>query len=96
MPGSLRRLRLPAAAAVAAIAAGGVALWLAERSLGPRRAAVVAIFAATYVVIAIGKFPGLYLDRAGAALLGASLMIAAGVLPLDAALHAIDFDTVAL
>ncbi len=96
MPGSLRRLRLPAAAAVAAIAAGGAVLWLAERSLGPRRAAVVAIFAATYVVIAIGKLPGLYLDRAGAALLGASLMIAAGVLPLGAALRAIDFDTIAL
>ena len=30
----------------------------------------ILIFAATYVVIAIGKLPGYRLDRAGAALLG--------------------------
>ncbi|HEY1259070.1 MAG TPA: anion transporter [Stellaceae bacterium] len=70
--------------------------WLAVAALGPRPAAAVAIFVATYAVIAIGRLPGFYLDRAGAALLGASLMIATGVLPLDAALHAIDFDTIAL
>src|SRR2546427_11986934 len=33
----------------------------------------VAIFAATYLVIALGKLPGYHLDRSGAALLGASL-----------------------
>jgi Na+/H+ antiporter NhaD/arsenite permease-like protein len=60
------------------------------------RTAAIAIFAATYIVMAIGKLPGFYLDRAGAALLGASLMIAAGVLSLDAALRAIDFATLAL
>jgi hypothetical protein len=32
--------------------------------------AAVAIFAATYLVIAIGKLPGYQLDRAGGALLG--------------------------
>ncbi len=58
--------------------------------------AAVAIFAATYIVIAIGKLPGFYLDRAGAALLGASLMVATGVLSLDQALRSIDFDTIAL
>ncbi len=36
------------------------------------------------------------LDRAGAALLGASLMVGLGVLPLDAAYRAIDFDTITL
>jgi Na+/H+ antiporter NhaD/arsenite permease-like protein len=60
------------------------------------RAAAVLIFAATYIVIAIGKLPGFYLDRAGAALLGASLMVGIGVLPLDQALRSIDFDTIAL
>ncbi len=62
----------------------------------PMRAAAMAIFAATYIVIAIGKLPGFYLDRAGAALLGASLMVGMGVLSLDQALRSIDFDTIAL
>jgi Na+/H+ antiporter NhaD/arsenite permease-like protein len=55
-----------------------------------------AIFAGTYLVIAIGKLPGYYLDRAGAALLGASLMVGLGAVPLDEAYRAIDFDTIAL
>jgi Na+/H+ antiporter NhaD/arsenite permease-like protein len=62
----------------------------------PTSAAAIAIFAATYIVIAIGKLPGSYLDRAGAALLGASLMVGMGVLSLDQALRSIDFDTIAL
>ena len=56
----------------------------------------VAIFAATYLVIAIGKLPGYRLDRAGAALLGASLMVGLGVLPLEEAYRAINFDTITL
>ncbi len=55
-----------------------------------------AIFLATYLVIAIGKLPGYHLDRAGAALLGASLMVGTGVLSLDEAYRAIDFDTITL
>jgi Na+/H+ antiporter NhaD/arsenite permease-like protein len=58
--------------------------------------AAVAIFAATYLVIAIGKLPGYQLDRAGAALLGASLMAGLGVVSLDQAYRAIDFDTITL
>jgi Na+/H+ antiporter NhaD/arsenite permease-like protein len=58
--------------------------------------AAVAIFAATYLFLAIGKLPGYHLDRAGAALLGASLMVWLGVLSLEEAYRAIDFDTVAL
>jgi Na+/H+ antiporter NhaD/arsenite permease-like protein len=54
------------------------------------------IFAATYVVIALGRAPGLRLDRAGGALLGASLMVATGVLSLDEAYRAIDLDTITL
>jgi Na+/H+ antiporter NhaD/arsenite permease-like protein len=56
----------------------------------------LAVFAATYLVIAIGKLPGYHLDRAGAALLGASLMVWLGVLSLEEAYRAIDFDTIAL
>lgn len=56
----------------------------------------VAIFAGTYLIMAIGKLPGYHLDRAGAALLGASLMVGSGVISLDQAYRAIDFDTIAL
>jgi Na+/H+ antiporter NhaD/arsenite permease-like protein len=58
--------------------------------------AAILIFAATYLVIAIGKLPGFHLDRAGAALLGASLMVGTGILSLDEAYRAVDFDTITL
>jgi Na+/H+ antiporter NhaD/arsenite permease-like protein len=58
--------------------------------------AALVTFAGTYFVIALGKLPGYRLDRAGAALLGAALMVGLGVLPLDAAYRAIDFDTITL
>ena len=58
--------------------------------------AALVIFAGTYFVIAVGKLPGYRLDRAGAALLGAALMVGLGVLPLEAAYRAIDFDTITL
>jgi Na+/H+ antiporter NhaD/arsenite permease-like protein len=61
-----------------------------------RTVAAVTIFGATYLVMAIGKLPGYQLDRAGAALLGASLMVALGVVSLDEAYRAIDFDTITL
>jgi Na+/H+ antiporter NhaD/arsenite permease-like protein len=56
----------------------------------------VAIFAATYLVIAIGKLPGYRLDRAGAALLGASLMVGLGILSLEDAYRAVDWNTITL
>ena len=56
----------------------------------------LAIFAATYLVMAIGKLPGYQLDRAGAALLGASLMIWLGVLSLEEAFQSIDLETIVL
>ncbi|MGD9540642.1 SLC13 family permease [Methylocystis sp.] len=62
----------------------------------PQTAAVIAIFAATYLVLAIGKLPYYRLDRAGGALLGASLMIGVGALSLDEAYRAIDFDAITL
>jgi hypothetical protein len=48
---------------------------LFERDVG-RLAAV--IFAASYVALAIGRVPGLAIDRAGVALVGASLIVACG------------------
>ena len=61
----------------------------------PRIAAVI-IFIATYVVIAIGQLPRFQLDRTGAALLGATLMVACGAISLGDAYQAIDFDTITL
>jgi len=58
--------------------------------------ATVAIFGVTYFAVAIGRLPGFKLDRAGAAFVGASLMIAVGLLPLPDAYRAIDFDTITL
>ncbi|MGH7122352.1 MAG: anion transporter [Acetobacteraceae bacterium] len=58
--------------------------------------AATLIFAATYFVMAIGRLPGFRLDRAGAAFLGASLMVAVGVLNLKQAFAAIDMNTIAL
>lgn len=59
-------------------------------------AAAVAIFVATYAFVAVGKIPIYHIDRAGAALLGGSLMVGAGVLTIDEAYRAIDFNTIAL
>lgn len=58
--------------------------------------AAILIFAMTYLVMAIGKLPGWRLDRAGAALLGGSLMVGTGVLTLDEAYRAIDMETITL
>src|SRR5271163_3201266 len=58
-----------------------------------RRVAAAAIFAASYIALAIGRVPGLAIDRAGVALVGASLMVASGALPLAEAYKAVDLDT---
>ena len=58
--------------------------------------AATIIFIATYFVLAIGRFPGLRLDRTGAAIIGASLIVAFGVLKLDEAYAAIHMDTIVL
>ncbi|HMK68805.1 MAG TPA: anion transporter [Stellaceae bacterium] len=54
------------------------------------------IFLATYTVVAIGRLPGLRLDRAGAAIIGASLMVGVGGLSLDEAYRAVDLNTLVL
>jgi len=54
------------------------------------------IFLGTYVVLALGRMPGLRVDRTGAAIIGASLMVATNVLSLDEAYQAIHLDTIVL
>lgn len=58
--------------------------------------AATIIFLATYVVLALGRMPGLRVDRTGAAIIGASLMVATNVLTLDEAYRAIHLDTIVL
>ena len=54
------------------------------------------IFIASYLVFALGKFPGLKIDRPGAAIIGAVAMVAFGIVPPREALHFIDFPTIVL
>jgi Na+/H+ antiporter NhaD/arsenite permease-like protein len=56
----------------------------------------IIIFAATYLVLAIGRLPGFRVDRTGAAIIGASLMLASGVLTVEQAYAAINYDTIML
>jgi Na+/H+ antiporter NhaD/arsenite permease-like protein len=57
-------------------------------------ATAAAIFLLTYVVIALQGLPWLRVDRASGALMGAVAMVVFGVLDFDAALRAIDLDTI--
>jgi Na+/H+ antiporter NhaD/arsenite permease-like protein len=50
----------------------------------------------TYFVLAVGSFPGLRLDRTGAAIIGASLMIGFNVLTFEEAVRAVDYSTLVL
>ena len=61
-----------------------------------RSAAAYAIFFASYFVFALGKFPGLKIDRPGAAIIGAVLMVAFRIVTAPEALRAIDFPTIVL
>jgi Na+/H+ antiporter NhaD/arsenite permease-like protein len=54
------------------------------------------IFAATYVVLGLGRLPGFRVDRTGAAIIGASLMIAANVLTVPEAYAAVNYETIML
>ena len=61
-----------------------------------RVAAGVAIFLASYVVFALGKVPGTKIDRPGAAIIGAVLMVAFRIVNGGEAIRAVDFATIVL
>src|SRR5580698_5942480 len=56
------------------------------------------IFVLTYIGLALGKVPGLRMDRAGIAFVGATLMLLTGALSLEQAVSpaSIDFKTLFL
>ena len=57
---------------------------------------VSTIFGLTYLALALGKVPGLRIDRAGIALVGAAAMLACGVLSMPDAARAVDYETIVL
>ncbi len=59
-------------------------------------AAGYAVFAVSYLVFALGKLPGMKIDRPGMAIIGAVLMVAFRIVPAGEALHFIDFGTLVL
>lgn len=54
------------------------------------------IFCFTYAGVAVGRIPGLRLDRTGIAVLGAIAMVSGGFVTVDQARSAIDFSTILL
>jgi Na+/H+ antiporter NhaD/arsenite permease-like protein len=56
------------------------------------------LFTLTYAGLALGKIPGLRMDRAGIALVGAALMLVSGVLTLQEAIspQSLDYETLIL
>jgi Na+/H+ antiporter NhaD/arsenite permease-like protein len=55
-----------------------------------------AVFAVSYFVFALGKLPGMKIDRPGMAIIGAVLMVAFRIVPAAEALRFIDFGTLVL
>lgn len=62
----------------------------------PTETFALLIFIFTYAAVALGWFPIFRIDRTGAAVVGASLMVACGALTIEEATHAIDLDTIVL
>ena len=57
---------------------------------------IVILFAITYVGMALGRIPGLRVDRAGIAMIVAVVLVAVGAVPIDGLTHAIHFPTLLL
>src|SRR5215472_7171834 len=67
-----------------------------QTAVESERLAAGVIFVGSYLALAVGRIPGLSIDRAGIALVGASLMVASGALSLDDAYRAVNLDTLTL
>lgn len=57
-------------------------------------ASILALFTATYLGMALGRFPGLRVDRTGIALVAAILLLGIGALTSEQVVEAIDFPTI--
>ena len=58
--------------------------------------AALFIFLGTYLVLTIGRLPWFRIDRTGAAIIGASLMVAFRVLTMDEAIRSVNHETLIL
>jgi len=58
--------------------------------------AALLIFLGTYLVLTIGRLPWFRIDRTGAAIIGASLMVAFRVLTMDEAIRSVNHETLIL
>ena len=65
-------------------------------SLVTSEAMVVLVFALTYVGMALGRIPGLRIDRSGIAMVAATPLVAMGAIPTDQIAAAIHFPTLLL
>jgi Na+/H+ antiporter NhaD/arsenite permease-like protein len=84
------------AAAIAA-ALAPVVLPIGDRlAVDGQSVAAGVISVGSYLALAIGRIPGLSIDRAGIALVGAGLMVASGAPPLEGAYEAVDGNTITL
>jgi Na+/H+ antiporter NhaD/arsenite permease-like protein len=57
---------------------------------------ILAVFVFTYIGMAVGRFPGLRIDRTGIALLGAIVLVAAGAVELGSTARFVDLPTILL
>jgi Na+/H+ antiporter NhaD/arsenite permease-like protein len=57
---------------------------------------IVVVFALTYVGMALGRIPGLRIDRSGIAMIAAVVLVAIGAIPVDQIVTAIHFPTLLL
>lgn len=97
-PGALGLLLVGAVVVMALAAALAPALMPVGDPLGGegKKFAAGVIFAGSYLALALGRIPGLSIDRAGIALVGAGLMVASGSLSMEDAYQAVDLDTITL
>ena len=58
--------------------------------------AALLIFSGTYFVLSVGRMPGFRIDRTGAAIIGAALMVAFCVLTMDEAIRSVNHETLIL
>ena len=57
---------------------------------------IALVFAFTYIGMALGRVPGLRIDRSGIAMIAAVMLVAAGAMPVDEIAPAIHFPTLLL
>jgi Na+/H+ antiporter NhaD/arsenite permease-like protein len=60
------------------------------------RIVALAVFAASYVGLGVGRLPGFRVDRTGVAIIGGALMVLTGVLPWNDAVLSVDAHTLVL